>query len=102
MDMGNQIAWSYQHEDTDQEGSGIECYDEQPVEFHWYRTDIVGLGIQLDESGMFLDGQNRQCYQVSENKALADDKHGKPKEGMADRFVAGAQCLHHAYHGSAL
>ena len=100
--MGNQIAWGYQHEDTDQEGSDIECYDEQPVDFHWYRTDIVGLGIQLDESGMFLDGQNRQCYQVSENKALADDKHGKPKEGMADRFVAGAQCLHHAYHGSAL
>ena len=27
---------------------------------------------------------------------------GEQEEGMADRFVAGTQCLHHAYHGSAL
>ncbi len=46
MDMGNEIAWCYQHEDADKEGGYIQCHDEQPVELHWYRTYIVSLGIQ--------------------------------------------------------
>ena len=100
--MGNQIAWGYQHEDTNQESCDVECYNEQPVEFHWYRTDIVGSRIKFDESCEFLHSDEPESYKIANDESAPNDEGGQPQKRVSDKPVAGTESLENAYHACTL
>ena len=99
MDMRNQVAWCYEHEDAYQQRSNVQGYDGKPVEFYRNGTYIIGLRIEFDDACKVLEGKNAEGDDVAQKHTLADDEDGKPQEGVADGLVAGTQCLHHANHG---
>ena len=101
MDMRNQVAWCYEHEDAYQQRSNVQGYDGKPVEFYRNGTYIIGLCIEFDDACKVLEGKNAEGDDVAQKHTLADDEDGKPQEGVADGLVAGTLCLHYAYHGGA-
>ncbi len=66
MDMRDEVAWRYQHEDADEEGSYVQGHDNKPVELYRNGTYIVGLGIELDDSREVLQGKKSQADDVAQ------------------------------------
>ena len=66
MDMRNQVAWSYEHEDAYQQRGYVQGYDSKPVEFYRNGTYIIGLRIEFDDACKVLESKDAEGDDVAQ------------------------------------
>ena len=54
----------------------------------------------MNESGVFLQQNQSESDDITNQQSFPDDEHGEPKEGVANGLVSCAQRLQYANHVS--
>ena len=86
--MRNEIAGRNEYEDADKKCCNVKEKYQRDVKFHWYFAYIIGLSVEGDDACGILNQNDTQPDDVSKKEALADDKGGKPEEGVSDGAVS--------------
>ena len=78
MDMWDEVAGSNKYEDAHEKGDEIDQDDDGDVQFHGNSADIIGTGVEFDDSRELLKEDQSDTDHVSNQHTFSDDENSEP------------------------
>ena len=102
MNVRNQVAGGDKNENADKECGNIDEQENGQVDLHRSLADVVGLRVEPDDAGIFLQQNDAEANDITQQQTLTDDEGWEPEERVADCLVAGSDSLQDTNHLCAL